>query len=129
MRNRLLHSVAFAIVALFAVTVADYLILAQVGVRLLPLDYETLEVAFFVLGALSVVVGLLVYRRPQEARSIRILSLSHSRATSVLAFGADCRLFRGRRCILPKRRFHPSWRRSMHPEASSCWSGPTRCHP
>ena len=68
MRNRLLHSVAFAIVALFAVTVADYLILAQVGVRLLPLDYETLEVAFFVLGALSVVVGLLVYRRPQEAR-------------------------------------------------------------
>ena len=68
MRNRLLHGVAFAVVALFALTVADYLILAQVGVRLLPLDYETLEVSFFAMGALTAVVGFLVYRRPQEAR-------------------------------------------------------------
>ena len=68
MRNRLLHSVAFAVVALFAPTLEDYLILAPAGVRVLPVDYETLEVAFFGLGALTVVVGFLVYPRPKEAR-------------------------------------------------------------
>lgn len=65
MSPRFTQGVAFAIVALFAVTLVDYLILAQLGVRLLPLDYEVLEILFFVLLALTVLVGFLVYRRPR----------------------------------------------------------------
>lgn len=66
--SRLAKGGAYVVIALFTVTLGDYLILAQLGVRLLPLDYETLEVAFFVLAALTALVGVLVYRRPREAR-------------------------------------------------------------
>lgn len=66
--SRLAKGGAFVVVALFTLTLGDYLILAQLGVRLLPLDYETLEVAFFVLAALTVLVGFLVYRRRGEVR-------------------------------------------------------------
>jgi len=68
MSPRFAKGVAFAIVALFALTLMDYLIMAQLGVRLLPLEYEVLEVLFFALLALTVLVGFLVYRRPRATQ-------------------------------------------------------------
>ena len=52
---------AFLIVLLFGVTLVDYLVLGEVGMRVLPLSYGAERWAFYILGALTVVVALLVY--------------------------------------------------------------------
>ena len=52
---------AFLIVLLFGVTLLDYLVLGEVGMRVLPLSYGAERWVFYILGVLTVVVALLVY--------------------------------------------------------------------